>query len=252
MWTPLALLTLAVNMIHTKPVPEEEGFKAFTGAGASLLGDGADGVATGVFQDQAADLDAQAAGYLDNVDRLQQEHDARAAQHLAEKRQREAQLQAEAEERAKQEQAEREERIKREQAEREERARRGEDMADMNIGTHETVEVLDPGLVPHKAQAVLDTGNAGHTLITVYFARRLGLVDAAGMPRESGSRTIQVQGVVAGASERVHTMHITYILKGKKIHCIAGVTEARFGCDLLISRREIMEFEADGYRFTAR
>lgn len=62
MWTPLALLTLAVNMIHTfantikrgrgrgraagragrsrgrgrgrsKPVPEEEGFKAFTGAG---------------------------------------------------------------------------------------------------------------------------------------------------------------------------------------------------------------------------
>lgn len=32
----------------------------------------------------------------------------------------------------------------------------------------------------------------------------------------------------------------------------AGVTEARMGCDLLVSRHEIAQFEADGYRFSAR
>lgn len=36
------------------------------------------------------------------------------------------------------------------------------------------------------------------------------------------------------------------------MHVVAGLTEARLGCDLLISRREIAEFENDGYRFTAR
>ena len=39
---------------------------------------------------------------------------------------------------------------------------------------------------------------------------------------------------------------------GKRLHVVAGLTEARLGCDLLISRREIAEFESDGYRLSAR
>ena len=33
---------------------------------------------------------------------------------------------------------------------------------------------------------------------------------------------------------------------------MVGVTRARLGCDLLISRREILAFEHDGYRLSAR
>ena len=36
------------------------------------------------------------------------------------------------------------------------------------------------------------------------------------------------------------------------MHVVAGLTEARLGCDLLISRHEIAEFESDGYRLSAR
>lgn len=36
------------------------------------------------------------------------------------------------------------------------------------------------------------------------------------------------------------------------MHIVAGLTEARLGCDLLVSRREIAEFELDGYRLSAR
>ena len=39
---------------------------------------------------------------------------------------------------------------------------------------------------------------------------------------------------------------------GKRMHVVAGLTEARLGCDLLISRHEIAEFESDGYRLSAR
>ena len=39
---------------------------------------------------------------------------------------------------------------------------------------------------------------------------------------------------------------------GKRMHIVAGLTDARLGCDLLISRREIAEFESDGYRLSAR
>jgi len=39
---------------------------------------------------------------------------------------------------------------------------------------------------------------------------------------------------------------------GKRMHVVAGLTEARLGCDLLISRREIADFESDGYRLSAR
>lgn len=128
----------------------------------------------------------------------------------------------------------------------------GENQPDLRLQTNESALVLDSGLVGHRATAVLDTGNAGHTLITRSFARQLALVDVHGNPTQAYSRTIRVQGVVAGAFEMIKTLNITYEIKGKKMHITAGLTEARLGCDLLISRREIAEFESDGYRLSAR
>lgn len=58
-------------------------------------------------------------------------------------------------------------------------------------------------------------GNAGHTLITRSFARQLGLVDMHGNPTQAYSRTIRVQGVVAGAFEMIKTLNITYEIKGR-------------------------------------
>lgn len=57
-------------------------------------------------------------------------------------------------------------------------------------------------------------GNAGHTLITRSFARQLGLVDMHGNPTQAYSRTIRVQGVVAGAFEIIKTLNISYEIKG--------------------------------------
>lgn len=57
-------------------------------------------------------------------------------------------------------------------------------------------------------------GNAGCTLITRSFARQLGLIDMHGNPTQAYSRSIRVQGVVAGAVEMIKTLNITYELKG--------------------------------------
>ena len=62
---------------------------------------------------------------------------------------------------------------------------------------------------------VLFAGNAGHTLITRSFARQLGLVDMHGNPTQAYSRTIRVQGVVAGAFEMIKTLNISYEIKGR-------------------------------------
>lgn len=50
----------------------------------------------------------------------------------------------------------------------------------------------------------------------------------------------------------VPSLHTDVADAGKRLHVVAGVTEASLGCDLLISRREIAEFESDGYRLSAR
>ena len=49
----------------------------------------------------------------------------------------------------------------------------------------------------------------------------------------------------------IYMCTLTYRLKGKEITCRAGITHARLGCDLLIARREIQEFERSGYTFKA-
>ncbi len=123
---------------------------------------------------------------------------------------------------------------------------------DFEIFTDEYVEVRDMGMQWHgKFRACLDTGNAGCTLIQKHVAQVLGLCDALGRPTESRWEKQSVHGVVAGASEMIYMCTLTYRLKGKEITCRAGITHARLGCDLLIARREIQEFERSGYTFKA-
>ncbi len=123
---------------------------------------------------------------------------------------------------------------------------------DFEIFTDEHVEVRDMGMQWHgKFRACLDTGNAGCTLIQKHVAQVLGLCDALGRPTESRWEKQSVHGVVAGASEMIYMCTLTYRLKGKEITCRAGITHARLGCDLLIARREIQEFERSGYTFKA-
>ena len=124
----------------------------------------------------------------------------------------------------------------------------------MNIGTDETAECLDVTGGWYSARACLDTGNGGGTLVTKNLAVKLGLVDGFGRPVGPGPVRWQVvRGVVAGASERVPIVSgLTYRIKGKEMCVDAGVTNAELGdCELLISRAEIMQFESDGYTFTA-
>ena len=39
---------------------------------------------------------------------------------------------------------------------------------------------------------------------------------------------------------------------GKTLQTMVGVTTASLGCDLLVSRKEILQFESDGYRLSSR
>ena len=41
-----------------------------------------------------------------------------------------------------------------------------------------------------------------------------------------------------------HKLNMRHV--GKEICCVAGVTQARLGCELLLSRREIADFEVSG------
>ncbi len=61
-------------------------------------------------------------------------------------------------------------------------------------------------------------GNGGNTLITAPFARRLGLVDEMGRPRwQTRVAHVQVRGVVAGASESVPIMTLSYEIAGEAL-----------------------------------
>uniref|UniRef100_A0A7S1XB68 Peptidase A2 domain-containing protein n=1 Tax=Tetraselmis chuii TaxID=63592 RepID=A0A7S1XB68_9CHLO len=123
----------------------------------------------------------------------------------------------------------------------------GEAAADLSLRVHETLHVYDAALIPHTASAVLDTGNAGNTMITRRVASSLGLMSHLG-----AARTVAVRGVVAGATERVPVIPITYELKGKRLCVMAAVTDADLGCDVLMSVHDIRLFESDGYRLSTR
>lgn len=102
--------------------------------------------------------------------------------------------------------------------------------------------------------ACLDTGNEGCTLLTVPSARRAGLVDQHGVPVGTFGRceTREVRGVVAGAVERVSMLQIEYAIQGKSVKVHAGVSTAQLGCDLLVSRHDLLLFQADGFTLSAK
>lgn len=79
-------------------------------------------------------------------------------------------------------------------------------------------------------------------------------MDASGEPVGTFGRGahIEVRGVVAGATERVPTLRITYEVAGKAMSVTAGITKAQLGCDLLVSRHDILKFTADGFTLTAK
>ena len=65
------------------------------------------------------------------------------------------------------------------------------------------------------------------------FARRLGLLDERGLPRQARVRHVSVHGAVAGAAERIPLMTLTYELRGIRRTVDDGVSEARLGCAVL-------------------
>lgn len=100
--------------------------------------------------------------------------------------------------------------------------------------------------------ACLDTGNAGCTLIHRDAAIAAGLCDGFGRPTGGARGSVEVRGVVEGAAERIPRTTIAYRIKGKVMVVEAGITNAAMGCDLLVARSDIAEFERDGYTLTAR
>ena len=119
------------------------------------------------------------------------------------------------------------------------------------IQTRETVEAEDYSAAGHfhRCSAVLDTGNAGRTLITRNLATRLGLFSASASSSALLRKTMPIHGVVAGASERVPLATFAYRLKGKTVRGIVGITNANLGCDVLVSLSDIGLFESDGFIF---
>jgi hypothetical protein len=91
-------------------------------------------------------------------------------------------------------------------------------------------------------------------LVSFAAARRACLVDASGEPVGTfgRARCIEVRGVVAGAAERVPTLRIMYEVAGKPMAVTAGVSRAQLGCDLLVSRHDILLLEADGFKLSAK
>ena len=124
--------------------------------------------------------------------------------------------------------------------------------ANLRLSTDERAEIADVGLAWYPCSACLDTGNAGCTLIAQELATRMGLCDGLGRPTGGFAGYVEVRGVVAGAAERLAKVHVTYRIKGKTMRVWAGITRAGLGCDLLVSRNDIVEFERDGYTLSAR
>ena len=124
--------------------------------------------------------------------------------------------------------------------------------ADLRLRTDEACEVRDVGMGWVPLTACLDTGNAGCTLIHRSAAILAGLCDGFGRPTGGARGSVEVRGVVEGAAERIPRTTIAYRIKGKVMVVEAGITNAAMGCDLLVARSDIAEFERDGYTLTAR
>jgi hypothetical protein len=79
-------------------------------------------------------------------------------------------------------------------------------------------------------------------------------VDGSGAPVGSFGRVeyMEVRGVVAGAVERLPRLRFQYEVGGVEMNISGGVTRARLGCDLLVSRHDILALEKQGFRLSAR
>ena len=128
----------------------------------------------------------------------------------------------------------------------------GPNAADLRLSTDERAEIRDVYLAWYPCSACLDTGNAGCTLIAQELATRMGLCDGFGAPTGGFAGYVEVRGVVAGAAERLPKVRVTYRIKGKTMRVWAGMTRAGLGCDLLVSRSDIVAFERDGFVLSAR
>ena len=129
---------------------------------------------------------------------------------------------------------------------------REKNAADLRLSTDEPAEVADVCLAWYPCSACLDTGNAGCTLIAQELATRMGLCDGLGAPTGGFAGYVEVRGVVAGAVERLPRCLSRTGSRARPMRVWAGVTRARLGCELLVSRNDIVEFERDGYTLSAR
>ena len=129
---------------------------------------------------------------------------------------------------------------------------------DEEISTYETVEAEDYK-TPNRhysCKAILDTGNGGCTLITRSLAIRVGIIEPGRPSRDKFStpsllpQSVSVRGVVAGASEKLPMCTFAYRLRGSTLRTSAAITTASLGCDVLVSLKDIKEWESRfGYRF---
>ena len=125
----------------------------------------------------------------------------------------------------------------------------GDATARPTLRLHEAVTVGST-----EGQALLDTGNGGHTLIRRSFAQSVDLINEAGLPRMlSGSavRHVTVRGVVADAEEEcVLIPAVVFSIGGLEVRSDILITEnERLGCDLLVSIDDIDKLVAQGADF---
>ena len=122
-----------------------------------------------------------------------------------------------------------------------------DDARDLQLYTNEfCVARRSPNETGISMRAVLDTGNGGPTVIARRAAGRLGLLN------ERPLGHVRMTGVVEGAHETSPLVMLTYTLKGKTITRKACIGSDSMGCELLISRKDIVDFEREGYRLSAR
>eukprot|EP01006_Ploeotia_vitrea_P031935 TRINITY_DN64217_c0_g3_i1.p1 TRINITY_DN64217_c0_g3~~TRINITY_DN64217_c0_g3_i1.p1 ORF type:complete len:246 (+),score=39.30 TRINITY_DN64217_c0_g3_i1:33-770(+) len=133
------------------------------------------------------------------------------------------------------------------------------DNAIMNskITCWETAEVTVPGEVV-KGRAMLDTGNAGCTLLSEKFAQQCGLIAKPGeqpgvFQQTLGMKTIS--GVVPGAKVDCALVKLNYAIGGYPLSVVAAVLPEKHvsgvskpGWDLLVSCDDIKVLQSAGFR----
>ena len=103
--------------------------------------------------------------------------------------------------------------------------------------------------------AILDTGNASLTMITLKVAKDLGLVTRDGKPNQALKLTQEVRGVVSNASETAWQVHAKIVIRTNDEELVPTTLEGtcliapadELGCDILVSAEHIKELQGRGY-----